>query len=123
MAKKKADLKELETRCKLLEGKCDEYVQALRIANRELEDQITKCNIAERRIQASEARFRKIFEYAPFGAAMADLDGNIVLSNHALCSMLGYKEGELENKHFTEVTYSDDRDIDVSLFKKLTSKN
>ena len=34
MAKQKADLKELESRCKLLEGRCDEYVQALRMANR-----------------------------------------------------------------------------------------
>ena len=34
---------------------------------------------------------------------------------------VGYKGRELENKHFTEVTHADDRDIDVSLFKKLTS--
>ena len=119
----KNSLKALEAKCEFLEGQCNDYVKELKRANRLLENQINKCKIAERKSHDSEVKFRKIFEYAPFGAAMADIDGKIVLANRALCRMLGYEKDELENKHFTEVTHPDDRDIDLKLFAKLTAND
>jgi hydrogenase-4 transcriptional activator len=117
----KASLKELEDKCRLLEGQCMEYVEELKAANHRLESQIARCRIAEQRIHYSEARFRKIFEYAPFGAAMTDIDGKIKLFNRALCGMLAHEKSELEDRYFTEFTHPDDRDIDRQLFKRLSS--
>ena len=116
--KKKSQTK-LEERCQILEEKCREYVTALETSNLHLENEIEKHKKTESKLKISEARFRKIFEYAPIGAAIVDLDGKIVLSNKALCNMLGYDKSELVNMHFAEVTYEEDIDKDLELFEKL----
>jgi len=45
--------------------------------------------------RASELRFRYLFEQAPVGMALEDLEGKLMLVNPALCSMLGYSEQEM----------------------------
>ena len=121
MAKTKGGIKALEAKCRLLEGQCSEYVEALKKTNHELEDQVSKLKKAEVRLSDSESKFRKVFEYAPFGAAMTDMDGKIVLANRAMCEMMGYPKNELENMHFSEFTHSDDQGPNIELFKKLVS--
>jgi PAS domain S-box-containing protein len=121
MAKTKGGIEALEAKCKMLEGQCSEYVEALKKTNRELEDQVFKLEKAESRISDSEAKFRKVFEYAPFGAAMTDMDGKIVLANRAMCAMMGYPKSELENMHFSEFTHPDDQSPNIELFQKLVS--
>lgn len=121
MSNSKKDIKVLEEKCKLLEGQCVEYVNALKSANLELEEQLAKLKASESRILESETKFRKIFEYAPFGAAMTDFKGNIILANRAICKMLGYEKQELESMHFAEFTHPDDQKPNVDLFKKLIS--
>jgi PAS domain S-box-containing protein len=46
-------------------------------------------------LRESEQRFRAMFESAPFGAELTDLEGNIVSVNAALERMLGYSQAEL----------------------------
>ena len=109
----------LEERCQILEEKCREYVAALEKSNLHLEKEIEKHKKTESKLKISEARFRKIFEYAPIGAAIVDLNGKIVLSNKALGNMLAYDNSELANMHFAAVTHEKDVDKDLDLFDRL----
>jgi PAS domain S-box-containing protein len=122
MAVQKIDknLKALAEKCQLLENQCSEYVTALEQTNERLEKEIRKQKRTESRLKVSEMRFRKIFEYAPFGSAITDGKGKIVLANRALCSMMGYSRNELENIHFSDITHQEDRDADLDLFNQLT---
>lgn len=52
---------------------------------------------AERQLQASEERFRDLFESAPDGIILSDTEGRIRLVNRAMASMLGYTPEELSN--------------------------
>ena len=38
--------------------------------------------------------FQYLFEQASLGIAVEDFEGNLLLANPALCSMLGYREDE-----------------------------
>ncbi|MFO7713282.1 sigma-54 interaction domain-containing protein [Desulfosarcina sp.] len=114
------NLKALADKCQLLENQCSAYVNALEQTNARLEKEIRKQKQSESRLKASEMKFRKIFEYAPFGSVMTDGSGKIVLANRALCSMTGYSRNELENMHFSDITHADDIDIDLGLVQKLT---
>nr|WP_320189986.1 sigma 54-interacting transcriptional regulator [uncultured Desulfobacter sp.] len=115
-------LKELADRCVLLEDRCSDYVKTLKTVNQDLEDQVSKLKISERTIQESEAKFRKIFKYAPFGTSLNDLNGNVRLANRALCRMMGYSKEELEKMHFSQITHPDDQNTNLVLFKKMISK-
>jgi PAS domain S-box-containing protein len=121
MEKSNDDLKGLEEKYRLLEGQCGAYVEALKKTNLQLKEQINRLKIAENGLQDSEAKFRKIFEYAPFGATMMDLKGKIALANRAICEMMGYTKEELEKMHFSEFTHPDDQDTNIALFNKLIS--
>ncbi len=69
---------------------------------------ITKRKQLEMVLAESEQRFRRIFEDAPYGIAMADLsDGRFFNVNKALCEMLGYTEVELKQLTFRDVTHPD----------------
>lgn len=46
----------------------------------------------DRSVRASEERFRMIFDFAPFGAAEFDPNGEIRRSNRSFAQMLGYAE-------------------------------
>ncbi|WP_022669111.1 sigma-54 interaction domain-containing protein [Desulfospira joergensenii] len=117
----KETLKELEDRCLLLENRCTGYVKALKAINQDLEEQVAKLKNSERIIQESEAKFRKIFKYAPFGASLNDLEGNVRLANRALCNMMGYSKDELEKMHFSQITHPEDQNPNLNLFNKLRS--
>lgn len=69
---------------------------------------ITARKQAERKLQEIEERFREVFEHAPFGIWVGGLDGRILQANAALCRMLGYADGELIAKAWTEVIHPDD---------------
>jgi PAS domain S-box-containing protein len=60
-------------------------------------------------IQASEERFRRIFEHAATGIAIIDLDGRFVQCNPAYAAMLGYHDDELQRLPFTVLVHPDDR--------------
>jgi two-component system cell cycle sensor histidine kinase/response regulator CckA len=70
-------------------------------------------------LQASEVRFRAIFEQAAIGIALVDMQGNPIDANPALAAMLGYSPEELCALSFTQFTHPDDVDADLALFAEL----
>ncbi len=54
-------------------------------------------------LEASEARFRTIFEGAGIGIALATAEGRLVATNPALRRMLGYSEQELVGMDFVRL--------------------
>jgi PAS domain S-box-containing protein len=59
-------------------------------------------------LEASERSFREIFEEAPIGMAVIDLNEKFQRANRVLCAMLGYSELELKNRTPLELTHPDD---------------
>lgn len=59
-------------------------------------------------LQASEQRWRAVYENSAAGIALADLSGQILAANPAFQSMLGYKEEELQRISLEEITPADD---------------
>ncbi|HSJ52914.1 MAG TPA: PAS domain S-box protein, partial [Anaerolineae bacterium] len=70
-------------------------------------------------LQASEARFRTIFEDSATGIALLDFEGRIIASNPALQRMLGYSARELLAKTFDELTYPEDVAAAHALYEEL----
>ncbi|MBU1367931.1 MAG: PAS domain S-box protein, partial [Bacteroidetes bacterium] len=80
---------------------------------------ITERKLAGQVLQASEERFRAIFDQAPIAFAMLDLQGHPILSNKRFSKMLGYSKDELAKMMFTEFTYPEDIDMDLNQFTDL----
>ncbi len=59
-------------------------------------------------LEASEARFRSIFEQGGLGMRTATPEGRYVDVNPALCRFLGYEREELQGKTLLDVTHPDD---------------
>jgi PAS domain S-box-containing protein len=59
---------------------------------------LTQRDQAEAALRESEARFRAIFESAPIGMAVADMQGRILSANQALQKILGYTEDEMRGR-------------------------
>ena len=66
-----------------------------------------------------EDLFRSLFDQASLGIAVEDLDGNILLANHALCSMLGYADDELVGMSCSQFANPEDSQDDWALFQQL----
>ncbi|HZQ81261.1 MAG TPA: ATP-binding protein [Gaiellaceae bacterium] len=65
-----------------------------------------------RRAKDSELRLRMIFERAPVGISVGR-GGIMSETNPALQRMLGYSANELKGRHYSELTYPEDRGLDV----------
>ncbi len=73
---------------------------------------ITERKKAEEAIQASEERFRSIFERGNFGLTLADPNFKFINANPAFCKMTGYSVEELTNMSFADITPKERVDID-----------
>ena len=56
---------------------------------------------------------------SPIGVALEDLEGRPLFANPALCSMLGFSEEEMRNKHCVEFSPPEDAQKDFALFEQL----
>src|SRR3984893_11147698 len=63
-------------------------------------------------LEASEQNFRQLFQEAPIGIAVVDLDQRFVKVNSSVCQMLGYSNEELVQTSSLEITYSEDISAD-----------
>jgi PAS domain S-box-containing protein len=70
--------------------------------------------------RASEQRFRYLFEQAPIGMALEDLEGRLLVVNPALCSMLGYNEEEMLALQCDQLADPEDSADDWQLFQELS---
>lgn len=58
---------------------------------------------AEASLGTSEARYRKLFEYAPDGIVIADARSYYLDANARICQMLGYSRDELVGLHASDI--------------------
>ena len=74
---------------------------------------------AQRVLQESEERFRRVFEDGPLGLALVGQDYRFVKVNSALCQMVGYDEAALVQMSFVDITHPNDVRADVELAEQL----
>lgn len=102
----------------------EELVPALRLVmahkiylSPEISDLVLKDYVEA--LRDSEARFRTVFEQAPFGIALTDLDGRLLEISPALHKMLGYSREELHRMILAKFSHPDDADSCQELFRDL----
>ncbi len=82
------------------------YRSALAIDNcrlfESLRNQISERLAAKDELDASEERFRALFEATSLGIKVLDKDGNIQEVNRAFQQMLGYPQDDIVGEHFTK---------------------
>lgn len=74
----------------------------------------------ERRIHASERRFRDLFECSPDAIFVEDLQGTVLDVNPAACRLHGYSVAELRGKHVLELVPPESREEVMQGFRALT---
>ena len=73
-------------------------------------EDLTEQHRARAELEASEARFRGLFEQSLAPTVLTQLDGGIIKVNAAFCAMLGFTEAQLVGMTFRGITHPDDRD-------------
>lgn len=84
---------------------------------------ITERKRAEEELEASERRFRAVFDHAPLGISTVDLDGRLVLFNQALVDMLGYSPEQLRRMRFVDFSHPEDGQENLRLYQELQHGN
>ncbi len=69
---------------------------------------ITDRKFAEEQLRINEERFRKIFEEAPLGIVITDIETHFLKVNQTVCQMLGYTKLELMSLTIADITYPED---------------
>jgi two-component system cell cycle sensor histidine kinase/response regulator CckA len=82
---------------------------------------ITRHREVEQALRTGEAQFRAVFEEAPIGMALVNMDGYVVRTNHAFQTMLGYTAEQLTGAIFSQVTHDEDVGSDWELFGDLVA--
>jgi PAS domain S-box-containing protein len=82
---------------------------------------ITERKQVEEALRESEARFRRIFDQSPIGAAIVSLDYRFTRVNEALCRIMGYSEEELTTVRFPDITHPDDLAGDLEQVRRLAA--
>jgi PAS domain S-box-containing protein len=72
-------------------------------------------------LQASEERFRAIFEGAPVGIAECDAAGRYLKVNERFCEITGFTEAELLAATVREITQPDDLAVELELVQRLVA--
>lgn len=77
--------------------------------------------IALEDLEASERKYRGIYENAPVGILNLDAEGRIQHCNPAAVRLFGYSEEELIGMKFGDITCPEDRNLSDSAFESLKS--
>jgi diguanylate cyclase (GGDEF)-like protein/PAS domain S-box-containing protein len=70
-------------------------------------------------LEASERKFRGIFDQAAVGIALLSPEGRWLQVNQRLCEIVGYSESELLHKTFQDITHPEDLGKDLKLVAQL----
>lgn len=82
----------------------DPAVRGVVVNARDLTDRISLGEVA----RDAEARFQQVFDHAPIGMVMTDLEGTYLRVNQAFCNLLGYSRARLLKTSFTALTHPED---------------
>jgi len=74
---------------------------------------------AEEAQAEAELRFGEVFDSAPIGMAVMDLDGRWLGVNRVLCQITGYSEEQLLGLTFQDITHPEDLEADLDLVRQL----
>jgi PAS domain S-box-containing protein len=80
---------------------------------------MTEARKVERSLSIVEARFHAIFDNAAIGIQLLNAGGNILETNPAMQSMLGFTGKELLGMNFLEFTFEEDASRNIYLFQSL----
>lgn len=80
---------------------------------------ITERKQSEEALRASEERFRAAYRNATVGMTIADVSGQLLEVNQALCTILGYSEEELLTRTLQSLTYPEDLGKHLERVQKL----
>jgi diguanylate cyclase (GGDEF)-like protein/PAS domain S-box-containing protein len=72
----------------------------------------------EAALREAHEHYRALLDGAPFGISLADLEGNLIVTNAAYRKIVGYTEDELRGLRFTDLTHPDDIQPDLSLLEE-----
>ncbi|MBF7141634.1 MULTISPECIES: diguanylate cyclase domain-containing protein [Pseudomonas] len=109
----------------LSEGERAAMVDLARMVERDLLQRSVACDIRlvnahERQARAVvEARFLTVFQQAPTGKALVNLEGFFTEVNARLCELTGYARETLLSKCFADITYPDDLPADLAMADEL----
>jgi PAS domain S-box-containing protein len=78
---------------------------------------VRKC--AEDALRNSEAQFRSYFDLPLVGIGITSVDQRWLEVNEKVCEMLGYSREELLQMTWTEVTFSEDLELDLAFFNRM----
>lgn len=85
----------------------------------ELNYEINQRRHAEFSLKQSEEQFKLLFELAPIGMVISTIHGKILKVNAAFHSALGYSEVEILDKKIKDLTFVEDRAIDIKIHEQL----
>jgi diguanylate cyclase (GGDEF)-like protein/PAS domain S-box-containing protein len=80
---------------------------------------VTARRAADGVARPSDGHFEQVFERAPIGTGLMDLEGRWTLVNRALCEITGYTSDELIARRFAEITHPEDVDNDAEQYAQL----
>ena len=72
-------------------------------------------------LRESEERFRAIFDRAPSGIGVVDLEGRFIQVNQGYAAFLGYTRDELPGRTFQEMTHPDDLTASMTVSEELAA--
>jgi PAS domain S-box-containing protein len=74
----------------------------------ELPDKTEQAKLIKQALAISEEKFKRVFENAPIGISLVDLNTRHVQVNTSLCQLLGYTAAELQGKTLHDFTHPQD---------------
>jgi PAS domain S-box-containing protein len=102
-----------------LEDLVRERTAELARVNEQLQKDISRRRLAEKRLRESEERFRRIFEDGPLGMLILSPNYTILNMNRAIHGMLGYIDHELSGRSIYDITHPEDLGKTVELSAQL----
>ncbi len=117
LRERKRSEEELLSIQKQLEEKVQERTKELEESNFALRSEINVRINIENAMRESESKYKGIFDFAPIGIYVADLDGNIIISNLTFARILGYNFVEEVKQVNLKDIYYDENERTVLLNK------
>ncbi len=98
----------------------DDEIQLVREVAEQTWDAVERAR-AQAALRGSEERFRAIFNSAPIGINLKNLDGKLLACNQAYCELTGRDETDLCGRSAADWTHPDDLEGTEKLFRRLAS--